>query len=734
MEKYVITNDDKISELYLRHKFTKIAQDEAIDRIDWIVDSAKGKTVLDIGCSQGISSLLLAKRGFNVIGIDINPAAIEFAENEKLNLTKEEQKKISFKCIDLNSFVIKSKKSFDNIILGEVIEHYANPLQILDEATKLLNKNGQLILTTPFGLKPNDDHKSIFFPSNIVELIPNTIRPTYLDIQNSFIKLIGIYDSNKKTSKKPNNHDIDLLKLTEKGVTEIQSHLLSIIKRQNYVLKKITTANKNNNTSKIESSLGDLVSLTTQTVSNQASILNNEETMLNSISSMAGELVLGLSNNFLTLQKVIESTENFNSNISEFKNEYNTQTNIKFDEFSNSISNINNYHNQLKLQADKILDDINNVAVELKSIAKSTGSLSLLTEEVKQINSDHKSSTNDIIKSNSEILSSISSNKNLMSTDKKLIIESIDNTFNEIKIANKNSTSEVREVNQNLIKTEGTIIKTVNNAIKTISAALNIERAKEIKEQNNLIIPYLTELSQSKLADQNIANTFSRSIEELDKTLLRQKRIIRRKNEELKSNLTELEQAKEKANTYKSLVIDYQDKFSNAKKSFLFIERKMSDWRKKSIVNKNDSKQKGVIIDQITKVKAFELEQINNTKNLEIHILTKKLEEYTIKVSALEALVKSNQDIFAHAKESYLNIEKRHTKLKKLLSSFRSNNEEELTEKDKITLKRHRDVIESKTYKISTSILDRLTGKQTYLSLPKNLYKIIKPPKQKQLT
>jgi len=216
--------------------------------------------------------------------------------------------------------------------------------------------------------------------------------------------------------------------------------------------------------------------------------------------------------------------------------------------------------------------------------------------------------------------------------------------------------------------------------------------------------------------------------------LLSQKRIIRRKNEELKSNLTELEQAKEKANTYKSLVIDYQDKFSNAKKSFLFIERKMSDWRKKSIVNKNDSKQKGVIIDQITKVKAFELEQINNTKNLEIHILTKKLEEYTIKVSALEALVKSNQDIFAHAKESYLNIEKRHTKLKKLLSSFRSNNEEELTEKDKITLKRHRDVIESKTYKISTSILDRLTGKQTYLSLPKNLYKIIKPPKQKQLT
>ena len=55
-------------------------------RIDWMVDEVRGPLVLDVGCSEGILEVLLARRGLTVTGVDVDPDTLDFA---RLLLAKE---------------------------------------------------------------------------------------------------------------------------------------------------------------------------------------------------------------------------------------------------------------------------------------------------------------------------------------------------------------------------------------------------------------------------------------------------------------------------------------------------------------------------------------------------------------------------------------------------------------------------------------------------------------------
>ncbi len=46
----------------------------------------KGQTVLDIGCNSGSTTLFLARQGLNVLGVDINPDAIDVARTQAAHL------------------------------------------------------------------------------------------------------------------------------------------------------------------------------------------------------------------------------------------------------------------------------------------------------------------------------------------------------------------------------------------------------------------------------------------------------------------------------------------------------------------------------------------------------------------------------------------------------------------------------------------------------------------------
>jgi SAM-dependent methyltransferase len=99
--------------------------------------------VLDAGCGIGLYSLEIAKRGFKVTGIDF--------EQEKINTAKElsQSSGIKAKFICKNLVKIKLKEKFDIILCSEVLEHIKNYQKVISNLTKLLEKDGKIIITVP---------------------------------------------------------------------------------------------------------------------------------------------------------------------------------------------------------------------------------------------------------------------------------------------------------------------------------------------------------------------------------------------------------------------------------------------------------------------------------------------------------------------------------------------------------------------------------------------------------
>ena len=179
----------------------------ARERIHWICQMAKGKDVLDIGCSQGITSVLLGREGFNVDAIDVNDEGLKYAKEkleQELNYVREN---VHF--INSDIFTYKPDKLYDTIILGEVIEHFAAPINLLRQAKELLKEEGRIIITVPFGLHEHSDHKTTFYMYNFWTLIKEEFV-----IEEFFIKNNNIYFCG---SPKKNPSSI----FNEKGVEEL---------------------------------------------------------------------------------------------------------------------------------------------------------------------------------------------------------------------------------------------------------------------------------------------------------------------------------------------------------------------------------------------------------------------------------------------------------------------------------------------------------------------------------
>ena len=158
------------------------------DRINWMCSKADGRRVLDVGCSQGISSILLAREGYEVVGIDIFPGAIEFANAEKEREIPQVKRRLDFRCVDLDGL---ADDSFDTVLMGEVIEHQTNPGRFVAQAGRLLVPGGRLIVTVPFGLHPWPDHKSTVFPDDICEAVAGDFSITLVAVVDGYIRIIA---------------------------------------------------------------------------------------------------------------------------------------------------------------------------------------------------------------------------------------------------------------------------------------------------------------------------------------------------------------------------------------------------------------------------------------------------------------------------------------------------------------------------------------------------------------
>lgn len=103
--------------------------------------------ILDAGCGSGNIAFFLAEKVRKVIGLDLNPSAIRFAQKRAADLNLDN---LSFQVANLKRLPFENN-SFTRVVLFEVAEHLnlKDYRQILSELYRVLKPNGKLYLTTP---------------------------------------------------------------------------------------------------------------------------------------------------------------------------------------------------------------------------------------------------------------------------------------------------------------------------------------------------------------------------------------------------------------------------------------------------------------------------------------------------------------------------------------------------------------------------------------------------------
>jgi len=230
-----MANNDRVYEAY-QGSMGKAFQLSTKERIDWIIEQAKeAERILDIGCSQGIVSLLLAKMGKKCVGIDIQPEAIDYANNLLESEYANIQNRVRFECIDALKF--EEDEKFDCIIITEVIEHLQNPGQILRKAAEMIADGGIIIISTPFGLSPHPDHKATYYLSGFENLLTKEFVIKKIDFVEQWMGAVCL----KKIQNTKELYNV--LEYLVKEEEAFEAKELEYVDRVNGLRENLTNAN-----------------------------------------------------------------------------------------------------------------------------------------------------------------------------------------------------------------------------------------------------------------------------------------------------------------------------------------------------------------------------------------------------------------------------------------------------------------------------------------------------------
>lgn len=149
---------------YDREQFTRGTKGEC-DFIEREINYNKNIKILDLGCGTGRHSIELAKRGYQVVGIDLSASLLAKAK------AKASAQNLAIDFLKYDARNLPFYQEFDLVIMiceagFPLMETDEMNFQILENAAKALTANGKLILTTLNGLFPLFHSVKEFLDSN----------------------------------------------------------------------------------------------------------------------------------------------------------------------------------------------------------------------------------------------------------------------------------------------------------------------------------------------------------------------------------------------------------------------------------------------------------------------------------------------------------------------------------------------------------------------------------------
>ena len=166
--------------LYEQSKRYNLEAEKRGDRIAELLclpRAIPGARVLDIGCGTGGISVAFAKRGASVFALEPNDT-----HPLLMDLTIARAAKAG---VTLNPLVARGEavpfgeRSFDVVILNDVLEHVQDPRAVMGEAARVLRTDGLMYLSTPnkysFAQILREGHSGLF----AVTLLPPRLAAFY---------------------------------------------------------------------------------------------------------------------------------------------------------------------------------------------------------------------------------------------------------------------------------------------------------------------------------------------------------------------------------------------------------------------------------------------------------------------------------------------------------------------------------------------------------------------------
>ncbi len=138
MQKTYWQKADEIVGPATKDQFDQIGQKKTRDAFEkFILANSNDKTLLlDAGCNTGVEAFRLMQKGYKgkYLGIDSNGKAIKYAKDNLKGF-----KNAKFEVRDLEDLPYRDK-SFDIVLLKDVIEHHKHYAKIISELTRVTRK------------------------------------------------------------------------------------------------------------------------------------------------------------------------------------------------------------------------------------------------------------------------------------------------------------------------------------------------------------------------------------------------------------------------------------------------------------------------------------------------------------------------------------------------------------------------------------------------------------------
>ena len=116
-------------------------------RLDWIdqLASIKGKRVVDVGCGGGILAESMARRGANVLGIDLADKPLKVAQ---LHAMEAGVANLDYRSVAVEALASEQAGQFDVVTCMEMMEHVPDPSSVVQACANLVKPGGWVFFST----------------------------------------------------------------------------------------------------------------------------------------------------------------------------------------------------------------------------------------------------------------------------------------------------------------------------------------------------------------------------------------------------------------------------------------------------------------------------------------------------------------------------------------------------------------------------------------------------------